>query len=205
MDVLLSSTAYSLRSTVPCCTRREHGTTSRMRWHALVVSLSLFAAGAMASCTVQGTTPTQPTATAPSTGYVYAHVDTAVFVDSPAYPGSPVTALWKVQPVFQSTGTPPIEVDQVFLYGPFVSRDTLQAAVTAGQAGPPTWQDLLSSGQGLGSSSRGNSWSESTSTLKFMLPSSLAPGLYDLVQVVTIRGSTSQQVRTDTPLMVAAR
>ncbi len=202
MDVLLPSTAYSLRSAVFYCIRRRHGTTVRMRWHALVVSLSLFAAGAMAGCTVQGTTPTQPTATAPSTGYVYAYVDTAVFVDSPAYPGSPVTSLWKVQPVFQSTGTPPIEVDHVFLYGPFASRDALQAAVTVGQAGPPTWQDLL--GQ-PGTSTRGNSWSEVTSTEKFALPSSLTPGPYDLVQVVTIRGSTSQQVRTDTPLMVAAR
>jgi hypothetical protein len=142
---------------------------------------------------------------AASTGYVYAHVDTAVFVDAPAHPGSQVTTFWRVQPVYQAGATSTTLDWQVALYGPFATRTALQAALQAGEVGPPQWRDVLTrGGEGLVGGTRSNSVSESTLTNVFTLPGTLTPGVYDLVAVLTVQSGPSQQVRADTPLAVVA-
>jgi len=121
----------------------------------------------------------------------------AVIAPQPAHPGDNVTVIWKHH-VSAPAGARLVFVFHNSLYGPFPSRDALQAAVEASTIGPPTWRDVLGDVPAYKVTGGLSPSSEDI----FDLPRQLVPGLYDLVVSATIQ-DINQTSRADWPLIVA--
>src|SRR6185437_16618319 len=168
-------------------------------WRYLLICLLLLSVAALLSaCDI--TSPPTPTPTLTGTtepGFLSTQL--AIFIPSPVQPGDSVTVVCKFQTTYQSNNVVVSTTYTTNLYGPFKSNSDMQTAIATTTVGPPTWQSRFSNTASGGS----NGFGLETDQSNFALPRTLAPGLYDLVVIVTVHGGRAT-ARSDTPVQVVA-